>query len=357
MSLIPSSRPKLSKAEVELILKKKGVDRKKYPVCVLAVRGYYLNSMGKAGVNDRGIYDDAAFVDSPTLFSSVNWNTDPTSYRKGKGTGSSKGMASLKEGVWEYKIGKHKGRGPAGNQAEAVTVIRDGLEGDYPNTGWFGINLHWGGRGTSSLGCQTAPPNQWDSFINPLVSELKRYAQKTFKYVLISESERKALLSETAESAPVSDVGEPTSIDLAPAYSLIREFEGCRLEAYLCPAGVPTIGWGTTRYEDGSRVKLGERISQERAEELLTHEVMMIVDQMQSVLKVKLSSRQFSALVSFTYNLGIGNLSTSTLLKKLNEGKPLGEVAEEFPRWVKAGDVVLRGLVRRREAEKNLFLS
>lgn len=196
--MIPNSKPKLSKAEVEYILKAKGIDRKKEQVCVLAIRGYYKNSMGKKGVNDRGIYDDAVFIDSPTLFASVNWNTDPTSYRKGKGYGSTKGMATLNLGIWDYKIGKHKGKGPACVQAGPVTVTRDGIDGDYEETGWFGINHHWGGKGTSSLGCQTAPPKQWDSYIDPLVAELKRYEQKTFEYCLIDEDEMREILSAKA---------------------------------------------------------------------------------------------------------------------------------------------------------------
>lgn len=187
--MIPSSKPKLSNLDANKILTGKGVDTS--GVVVLAIRGYYLDSMGKVGENDRGIYDDAVFVCSPTMFASTNWNTDPSRYRAGKGKGSGKGMASLKCGVWDYKIGAHKGKSPAGNQADAVTVIRDGVDGNYEDTGWFGINLHWGGKGTSSLGCQTAPPNQWPSFINPLVAELKRYKQKTFKYVLIDNKEMK----------------------------------------------------------------------------------------------------------------------------------------------------------------------
>lgn len=204
MSKIPNSVPQMKQDAVRTILARKGIDRKKYPVCVLAVRGYYLDTMGEKGKNDRGIYDDACFIDSPTIFVSVNWNTDPSSYRKGTGTGSNKGMASLKPGVWEYKIGPHKGKSPACRQAANVTVIRDGKNGDYEDTGDFAINHHWGSLfGTSSAGCQTAPPKQWPSYINPLVAELKRYDQKTFKYVLITEAERKKILAENdAEVAP-----------------------------------------------------------------------------------------------------------------------------------------------------------
>lgn len=195
---VPNSVPQMKQDAVKKILESKGIDREKFPVCVLAVRGYYLDTMGVRGVNDRGIFDDAVFIDSPTMFVSCNWNTDPSSIRKGIGTGSQKGMATLKTGVWDYKIGLHKGKGPACRQAGPVTVVRDGINGDYEDTGDFAINHHWGSSsgGTSSAGCQTAPLKQWPSYINPLVSELKRYNQKTFKYVLIDEFERKMLLSE-----------------------------------------------------------------------------------------------------------------------------------------------------------------
>jgi hypothetical protein len=185
--VIPNSVPKLAQKDVLKILKSLGmaIDG----VILLAIRGYYLDSMGKKGQNDRGIYDDAVFIVSPTMFFTCNWNTDPSSYRKGRGTGKNKGMATLKTGIWEYKIGAHKGKSPAGVQADRVTVIRDGIDGDYEDTGFFGINLHWGGRGTSSLGCQTAPPKQWPAFIGALTSELKRYNQKTFYYCLINSTD------------------------------------------------------------------------------------------------------------------------------------------------------------------------
>lgn len=356
MSLIPSSRPKMGKADVEKILSAKKIDRKKFPVCVVAVRGYYLDSMGAKGKNDRGIYDDAVFIDSPTLFASVNWNTDPSSYRKGRGTGSGKGMASLKKGVWDYQIGKHKGKGPAGNQAGKVTVIRDGHDGDYEDTGYFGINLHWGGKGTSSLGCQTAPPNQWPSFIDPLVAELKRYGQKVFKYVLIDEAERREIVGQATPVAPIESV-RADGIDLRPALAMIKEFEGLYLKAYKDPVGIPTIGWGTIKYPDGRKVQMGDQISVEQAEDYLLHEVMGFVRSVTQLVKRDISNNAFCALVSFCYNLGAGALGKSTLLKKLNAGSPMDEVAAEFGKWINAGGKPLKGLIRRRAAEKALFLS
>lgn len=355
MALIPNSKPQLKADAAEKILQAKGIDRKKFPVCVLAVRGYYLDTMGKPGANDRGIYDDAAFIHSPTLYCSVNWNTDPTSYRKGRGMGSSKGMASLKLGVWDYKIGSHKGKSPAGNQAGPVTVIRDGIDGDYPDTGMFGINLHWGGAGTSSLGCQTAPPNQWPAFINPLVAELKRYGQKTFKYVLIDVAEMTKILASIPQKPKPAPAEERS---LAPAVTMIVEFEGLYLKAYLCPAKVWTIGYGTIRYPNGVAVKQGDTCSVEQALDWLMHEVeQTIVPPLDNMVKVKITNNQRCALISFCYNLGVGALAKSTLLRKLNAGEPIEDVAAEFGKWINAGGKPLNGLIRRRAAEKALFLA
>lgn len=156
-------------------------------VILIGVRGYYQDSMGVKGKNDRGIFDDAFFwLNTATGFiASYNGNCDPSAYRKGKGRGSEKGMASLKAGVWRYQTGLHRGYA-AFRQAEAVTVVRDGTAGNYEDTGWFGINIHRGGvSGTSSLGCQTVPVSQWDDFKQTGYKLLKDAKQKTFCYILI----------------------------------------------------------------------------------------------------------------------------------------------------------------------------
>jgi len=157
-------------------------------VILIGIRGYYRDSMGVVGKNDRGIYDDAAFwLNLKTGFiATYNFNTDPSSYRKGTGKGSTKGMASLKDGAWRYKTGIHNGSSPhpAFRQAAVVTVKRDGNP-DYDDTGWFGINIHRGGRSTtSSLGCQTVPPTQWDDFKETGYKLLKDAKQSTFCYIL-----------------------------------------------------------------------------------------------------------------------------------------------------------------------------
>lgn len=142
--------------------------------------------------------------------------------------------------------------------------------------------------------------------------------------------------------------------DLKKAYDLIKEFEGLYLKAYLDPVGIPTIGWGTIRYPDGSKVRVGDVITLTQAQDYLEHEVSGFVNSVEQLVKVSLNDNQLCALVSFCYNLGAGNFGSSTLLKKLNAGDYVGASAE-FPRWNKAGGKVLAGLTRRRNAERALF--
>lgn len=186
MSITPSSRPHIDRAKALAYLQ--GAPVKLSEVLVLAVRGYYLDTQGAPGRNDRGRYDDALVVLSPAACVAFNGNTDPSASRIR--------MAVLKPGVYRYKLGIHglnrpaAQRYPAFVQAAAVTVIRDEVG---PDTGWFGINIHRGGIGTtSSLGCQTVPPAQWSAFFELVKSELKRIGQKDFAYALIEETEFRA---------------------------------------------------------------------------------------------------------------------------------------------------------------------
>ena len=132
---------------------------------------------------------------------------------------------------------------------------------------------------------------------------------------------------------------------------LIKSFEGLRLEAYLDSVAVPTIGYGHTR-----GVKLGQTITQEQADTLLEEDIHEFELAIQRLVHVNLTQNQFDALVSFTFNLGIGSLKQSTLLKKLNAGDITG-AANEFNRWVYAGGKKLTGLVKRRSAERLMFIS
>lgn len=132
---------------------------------------------------------------------------------------------------------------------------------------------------------------------------------------------------------------------------LIKSFEGLELEAYLCPADIWTIGYGHT-----GNVKEGDSITKAEAEALLDKDLQTFRNGVKRFVKVPLNENQFGALVSFAYNLGLGSLQNSTLLKMLNAGDYTG-AADQFLRWNKSGGKVLTGLVRRREAERAVFLT
>jgi GH24 family phage-related lysozyme (muramidase) len=138
---------------------------------------------------------------------------------------------------------------------------------------------------------------------------------------------------------------------------LIKEFEGCKLTAYKCPAGVWTIGIGSTRYADGSAVKQGQTLANEEAALLLLSKTLTSYEHAVNAIKVDLTQNEFDALVSLTYNIGAGNLASSTLVKMLKAGDSKAEIAKQFLRWDKAGGKPLAGLTRRRNAEAELFLS
>lgn len=138
---------------------------------------------------------------------------------------------------------------------------------------------------------------------------------------------------------------------------LIKSFEGLFLKPYLDPIKIPTIGYGTIQYEDGRKVSMQDApISEERATELLQHEVDKKAAAVESLVKVPLNDNEFAALASFSYNVGSGALGGSTLLKLLNAGSDRAAVADQFLRWDKAGGKQLPGLTRRRQAERSLFL-
>lgn len=130
---------------------------------------------------------------------------------------------------------------------------------------------------------------------------------------------------------------------------LIKNFEGCRLKAYKCPAGIPTIGYGHT-----GKVLMDDVITQEEADRLFKMDIIIHVNNVSRLVKVPLTQNQFDALVSFEYNVGYSALASSTLLKLLNQ-KKYKETAAEFGKWIHAGKNVLPGLVKRRKAEKDLF--
>jgi|TARA_R110000787_G_scaffold26369_3_gene73836 lysozyme len=131
--------------------------------------------------------------------------------------------------------------------------------------------------------------------------------------------------------------------------ALIKKFEGCKLEAYLCSAGVPTIAFGRTK-----NVKLGDTCTQEQADAWLEEELEEYTGYVSDAVTQTLQQNQIDAMVAWTYNLGPSNLRSSTMLQVLNEGK-LQEVPQQMRRWNKANGKVLPGLERRRLAESMLF--
>lgn len=194
--------PRISHDTVTSILSANGCNLKH--ACWLAIRGYYLDSMGQAGKNDRGLWDDAWALYSPQHgVITYRANTDPTGFRPGTGTGASKGRAVLAPGVWLYGAGPHKGR-RAFRQCRKVVVMRDMIGGgSYQHAGMHAINLHDApGNSTSSEGCQTAPRPQFQ-IIQPMFVQWLEEANnpwdrndwgqkcRAFEYVIIEETERR----------------------------------------------------------------------------------------------------------------------------------------------------------------------
>lgn len=152
----------------------------------------------------------------------------------------------------------------------------------------------------------------------------------------------------------------PVKLEYSPSVNIInfiKSLEKFMPEAYLCPAGIPTIGYGTTL-----GVKLGQKISEKNASDLLMNHINRDIKKIQRLLKVDLNQNQMDAIVSFVYNVGIGSFGSSTLLKKLNN-KDFVVASNEFIKWNKFRDPktgvlkVSRGLTNRRLREKDIFIN
>lgn len=143
---------------------------------------------------------------------------------------------------------------------------------------------------------------------------------------------------------------------LPVALALMRRFEGFYPRPYICPAGVPTIGYGATYYEDGTRVTLTDpAITRVRAEALLLWHVRTVyLPQVLRLCPGLDHPDRLAALIDFAFNLGSSNLKASTLRRKVNAGD-WEAVPDELRKWNKAGGRVLRGLTLRREAEAQLI--
>jgi lysozyme len=136
--------------------------------------------------------------------------------------------------------------------------------------------------------------------------------------------------------------------------ALIQEFEGRRLTAYVCPAGVLTIGYGHTSVAGPPTVEEGMHISKQKALDILRSDLHKFESGVSSIVKVDLNQSQFDVLVSFAFNCGLGALRKSTLLKRVNAGN-FDAVPAELMKWTKGGGKALPGLVRRRRAEAGMW--
>jgi lysozyme len=154
----------------------------------------------------------------------------------------------------------------------------------------------------------------------------------------------------------------------AAGIKILHEFESCRLKAYKCPAGVWTIGWGNTFYENGAPVKEGDTITQARADSLFLFVLARFEDQARRAITSQVNENQFSAFVSALYNIGPGsskksglirlkNGEPSTLLKMINLNPQTPGIRDQFMSWISKGTAFEKGLTRRRAAEANLYFS
>lgn len=175
---------RLTSAEADDYYKRAIVPPPVTTVMVLAIRGYYEDTMGKPGENDRGIFDDAMFLIGPNYFQSFNANTDPRKFENG--------IAMLLPGWHEFKQGWHGYGKPSGHKAfrtanpdEVTPVLRDGQTGIKEG---YTINLHSGGfKNTNSAGCQTVYKAQWAEFQKTAYDLMNKEGQKTLPYLLIEE--------------------------------------------------------------------------------------------------------------------------------------------------------------------------
>lgn len=141
-------------------------------------------------------------------------------------------------------------------------------------------------------------------------------------------------------------------------YDLIKLFEGLRLKPYLCSAKVPTIGYGSTFYENNKKVEMSDpAITKQRADELLELSADRFARKVMNLVKKPITQNQLNALTSFAYNLGSGALASSILLKKVNINPNDVTIRNEFLRWNKANGVALKGLTNRRIKEADLYFT
>ena len=139
-------------------------------------------------------------------------------------------------------------------------------------------------------------------------------------------------------------------------YDLIKQFEGCRLTAYQDSVGIWTIGYGNIYYENQAKVKQGDKVSQDRAEQIFSYYADKFARNVDAIITNKnITQNQFNAVVSLAYNIGLANFQKSTLLKKLNTDNNDKTIKDEFLKWINAGGKPLAGLKTRRQKEAEIY--
>lgn len=166
--VLPSERPQIMREMIDAWIAEARLSPPAEPVMLVGRRGYYRDTMGNVGVNELNVYDDAISLVTPERVRSFNANTDPSRLYPG--------VATMLPGAYAYRVGTHGITKPVARRY--VALIQDGpvrvrRHGGGTDEGWFGINLHRGGRlGTSSLGCQTIAPDQWSEFLAAVRTEM-----------------------------------------------------------------------------------------------------------------------------------------------------------------------------------------
>lgn len=199
-----------------------------------------------------------------------------------------------------------------------------------------------------------------------LFNHYKRLGHQTAAIVELEDQIKASLPDVFNRNQPwygswISAPAPASSGDYAPAFELIKEFEGCHLHAYRCPAGVPTIGWGSTRFPDGRVVTIGETITQQEADEMLVREITRTADALAESVPYwdEMDGNQQGALISFAYNLGryfYGQPGFNTISRRLRD-KDWALVPDAMLLYVNPGSSFEAGLRRRRIAEGQLWRS
>lgn len=240
--LPPGGRPSTTAAEVENWIGAYSIDRSSYPLVVVGVRGFFGASTGANSDNERGLYDDAIFLHCAgggNRFAAFNGNTDPSATRPGTGKAEHKGIAVLNPGAWfAYRFAVHGSRiaphEALCQRANVVSVTRDGNP-PYQDTGWFGINIHRGGRySTSSEGCQTIPPDQWEEFIGLAQSEARGFFGSSWRDITIPY-----VLLDHGDAAAPENAAQPTAETGAPMQAGPKGFLSGVIRPTLAKIGLP----------------------------------------------------------------------------------------------------------------------